>query len=108
MFITLSGESMYEILKSLTHPHKPSSVEYKEILKLLKKHFTPKTNKRAERYKFYKATQETGETLSDFIVRLKSLSQTCKFGDFLDGEQGDVGKFKLKVLDEALANYCFI
>lgn len=30
MFITLSGESMHEILKSLTQPKKPSEVEYDE------------------------------------------------------------------------------
>lgn len=105
MFITLSGEVMYDILKSLTYPKKPSTVAYKDILELLQEHFTPKSNKRAERYKFYKAIQETGETLSDFIVRLKSLSQTCKFGDFLDTETGaGVGKFKLKILDEALTD----
>lgn len=105
MFITLSGESMYEILKSLTCPKKPSTVEYKELLKLLHVHFTPKRNKRAERYKFNKAVQENGEALSDFIVRLKSLSQTCKFGDFLDEEIGaNIAKLKLKVLDEALTD----
>lgn len=105
MFITWSGESMYDILKSLTIPKKPSEVSYEDILKLLKKHFTPKRNKRAERYKFYKAIQQTGETLNDFIIRLKSLSQTCMFGDFFDNEKGDnIAKLKIKVLDEALTD----
>ena len=35
-------------------------------------------------------------------MRLKSLSQTCKFGDFLEGN--DVAKFKLKALDDALTD----
>lgn len=105
MFITLSGEAMYDILKSLTHPVKPSEKKYDEILTLLRKHFTPKCNKRAERYKFNKVKQESGESISDFIVRLKTLAQTCKFGDFLDNETGaSVGKYKLKILDEALTD----
>lgn len=105
MFITLAGESMYDILKSLTTPKKPSTVDYEEILKLLKKHFTPERNKRAERYKFYMAKQEIGETLNDFIVRLKSLSQTCEFGDVLKGETGNnVATIKIKILDEALTD----
>lgn len=105
MFITLSGEAMYDILKSLTHPNKPSEKTYKEILDLLRGHFMPKSNKRVERYKFNKAIQESGEKISEFIVRLKTLAQTCKFGDFLESETGpSVGKFKLKILDEALTD----
>lgn len=104
-FITLAGEAMYEILKPLTHPVKPSEKSYKEILKLLRKHFTPQSNKRAERYKFNQVMQESGEQISEFIVRLKSLAQTCKFGDFLDNEKGEaVGGYKLKILDEALTD----
>lgn len=105
LFITISGEAMYEILKSLTHPEKPSTKPYADLIKLVQGHFTPKRNKRAERYRFYKAAQETSETLSEFIIRLKSLAQTCKFGDFLDAEVGEeVGKYKLKILDEALTD----
>lgn len=73
MFITLSGEAMYDILKSLTHPVKPSTKSYAEIIALLRNHFTPKCNKRAERYKFHKIIQESGEKISEFIVRLKTL-----------------------------------
>lgn len=40
--------------------------------------------------------QENGESISEFIVRLKSASQLCKFGDFLDKEKGEnIGKYKL-------------
>lgn len=69
------------------------------------KHFTPKANKRAERYKFNKVIQESGVSISEFIVRLKSLSEPCKFGDFLDDEKGEkVGAYKLKILDESLTD----
>ncbi|XP_037034304.1 uncharacterized protein LOC119073094 isoform X2 [Bradysia coprophila] len=105
MFITISGEAMYDILKSLTCPDKPSSKSYTEIMKLLREHFTPKSNKRAERYKFNQVVHETGEKISDFIVRLKSVSQKCKFGDFLENETGaNIANYKMKVLDEALTD----
>lgn len=105
MFITLVGEALYDTLKSLTAPVKPSTLQYEKILELLRKHFTPENSKRAERYKFNQTVQEPGENINDFIVRLKSLSQTCKFGDFLDDETGEsIGKFKLKILDEALTD----
>ncbi|KAJ6638946.1 hypothetical protein Bhyg_11684 [Pseudolycoriella hygida] len=47
LFIIISGEDMYEILKSLTQPAKPSTKTYKELIELLQNHFTPKRNKRA-------------------------------------------------------------
>lgn len=105
LFITIAGEDMYEMLKKLTTPDKPRTKSYDELIKLVKKHLTPKRNKRAERYKFYKASQEVGESLSEFIIRLKPLSQTCEFGDFLVTEKGDqIASFKLKILDEALTD----
>lgn len=33
MFITLAGEDIYNILRSLTHPKKPSELAYREMLK---------------------------------------------------------------------------
>lgn len=107
MFITIAGSGMYEILKSLTFPEKPSSKPYEDILSLLHEHFTPKSNKRAERFKFNQVVQENGEGVSEFIVRLKSVSQLCKFGDFFDAEvdkNGNLAKYKIKVLDEALTD----
>lgn len=104
-FISIAGEAMYDILKKLTLPVKPSELSYNELLKKLRNHFKPLNNKRAERYKFNKAVQEQGETISEFIIRLKSLSQTCLFGDFLDNENGEsVGNYKLKILDESLTD----
>lgn len=39
---------------------------------------------------FYDASQEIRETLSEFIVRLKSLSQTCIFSDLFDGQAAQI------------------
>lgn len=38
----------------------------------------------SERYKFHNRNQKTHEKISEYIIELKSLSQECKFGEFLD------------------------
>lgn len=38
----------------------------------------------AERYKFYCAHQEPGKDINSFAAKLKNLSKSCKFGNFLD------------------------
>ena len=37
----------------------------------------------AERHKFWTASQEESESVSEFMVRLKKLASTCSFGAFL-------------------------
>lgn len=106
LFITIAGPDVYDILMSLTVPELPSAKPFDEFLKLLRDHFTPKKNKRAERYKFNKAVQEEGELLNEFIVRLKSLSQTCRFGEFMDDvtDIKSIASIKLSILNDALTD----
>ena len=86
LLITIIGADIYDVLMSLTVPELPSTKTFNVLMKKLRDHFAPQRNKRAERYKFNKAIQEEGEAISEFIVRIKSLSQSCRFGDFLDLE----------------------
>ncbi|KAJ6642265.1 hypothetical protein Bhyg_07212, partial [Pseudolycoriella hygida] len=111
------GHEIYDILKSLTVPEKPSAKTFNELLKILRNHFAPRKNKRAERYKFNKAVQQSGESINEFIVRLKSLAQTCKFGEFktpakvtekakkeTEAVVDNVSNYKMLILDEALTD----
>lgn len=99
LFITVMGADVYEVLVSLSVPALPSTLSFNQILKKLNAHFKPQINKRAERYKFSKMVQESGEVISDFVVRLKAAAQLCEFGDFLTGE-GEA--FKIATLENAL------
>lgn len=38
----------------------------------------------AERFRFHRRHQTEGKTLTDYIVDLKRLASTCKFGHFLN------------------------
>lgn len=101
VFISIMGPETYDILRSLTVPGKPSSKTFEELLKILGSHFAPKENKRAERYKFNNAMQQADESISEYIVRLKSLAQTCCFGEFkitvkVKGKSSD-GKTEVEV-----------
>ena len=104
MFLTIAGPDIYEVLMSLTVPDLPSSKKYDDLIKLLREHFTPRTNKRAERYRFYKAFQQEGEIISEFIVRLRSLSQSCQFGGFINADDKNIAQYKLAILNDALTD----
>lgn len=100
-FITLMGAEIYELLTTLVAPELPSTKSYDNLMEIMRTHFAPKRSKHAERYRFYMAVQNDDETISDYIVRLKTLARTCNFGDYL-GEETDVGKYRLAALEDAL------
>ena len=64
---------MYRVLEDLCTPQKPSNKSLEEITQLLLEHFKPKHLVVAESFKFYNAKQEEGESISNFLVRLKHL-----------------------------------
>lgn len=63
-------------------PRKPSDYKYVDLMAELRNHFSPKTNIRYERYKFMSRQLGDHETLTDFIVDLKFLADSCDFKVF--------------------------
>ena len=84
MFITTAGPSIFALASSLLAPTDVASAEYEKMLELLKGHFKPRTIIIYERFKFYQCNQEQGETIADFVARLRKLAQSCNFEDFLE------------------------
>lgn len=80
--LTLIGGKMYALLKSLTTPTKPTEMSFKDIVEMMGRHLTPKAIVIAERYKFFKCTQEEGQSVRDFLARLQKLAETCEFGAY--------------------------
>ncbi|XP_016518477.1 uncharacterized protein LOC107833495 [Poecilia formosa] len=68
----------------LCAPDKPSEKSYEALVDLLQRHYIPKTNFIAERYKFHGRNQKDNETINEFVASLRKLAATCKFGAFLD------------------------
>lgn len=78
------GRDLNDALKFLISPRLPEALEYAEIQQALIKHFDHAKNKFAESIKFRKLTQNSGESVADFALRLKQGAVYCEFDAFLD------------------------
>lgn len=81
--ISVCGGDLYSIIKACAAPKKPTELTYSEVKDLLKKYFDPAVSTIAERFKFYGRQQSPDETISNYIVEIKSMSKNCKFETFL-------------------------
>ena len=84
MFLTVVGRKNNTLLMDLCAPLKPSVKKLSELIDLMRKHFVPKTNFFAERYKFNSRDQREDESISEYMASLRKVAATCKFGAFLD------------------------
>lgn len=84
LLVSLGGPELYRIIKLVAAPKKPKDCTYTDLLKALNSYFEPKRNILGERFIFHRRLQGADETVSEFIVEIKSLSQTCDFDTNLD------------------------
>ena len=78
--LSLIGSSSYRLLRDICHPDLPSTKDYNTLCTALKDHFSPKPIVIAERFRFYKRDQQGDESVKDFNVALRKLSEYCDFG----------------------------
>ncbi|XP_058828221.1 uncharacterized protein K02A2.6-like [Topomyia yanbarensis] len=81
--VTMAGPSLYSIAARICSPDDPCTKPYNELIQLLTTHLAPTVNVVAERYKFRKCEQSSGQSISDFIITLKAQSHSCSFAAFL-------------------------
>ena len=55
--------------------------KYDVVLKKFEDHCTPRRNEVFERYKFFTTSQQEGQTVDNYITKLKTLAAACEFGD---------------------------
>lgn len=82
--LSLIGPKTYGVLRDLTSPNLPKEKTYEQLCELLSKHFNPEPLVIAERFRFHKRDQKQGESVTDFNVSLRKLSEHCKFGQSLN------------------------
>ncbi|XP_028164039.1 uncharacterized protein K02A2.6-like [Ostrinia furnacalis] len=80
-FFTICGAQVFETVLALITPKKCSEVTYEDIVQILTKHYSPKPNEISTSFKFYNRNQKSGESASDFIAQLRTISVGCKFTD---------------------------
>ncbi|XP_054708231.1 uncharacterized protein K02A2.6-like [Uloborus diversus] len=84
VFISVIGIKTYKVLRNLLLPKSPGDCKYHELTSILKQHFKPSPILIAERFRFHRRNQLTGESVSRYLVELRRLASTCDFGSFLD------------------------
>ena len=72
-----AGEATQEIFETL----EDTGEDYKTAKEKLDEYFSPKKNVDYEIFQFRKATQQPGETIDQFVTRLRKLAATCEFHD---------------------------
>jgi len=70
-------ESTQEIFKTLPDIGK----DYTKAQEKLDEYFSPKKNFDYQTFQFRKAVQQLGETIDQFVTRLRQLVATCEFHD---------------------------
>ena len=83
VMLTVIGPKHYALLHHLVAPDDPATKSIDELLELLQKHFEPTPLVIAERFKFYRRTQENEETVAQFVAELRRLATHCNFGGSL-------------------------
>ena len=83
IFLSVVGPKTYKLLCSLVSPNKPEDKSIAELVQALKSHYNPEPSEIVERYKFHTRFRKPGESVATFVSELRTLAQTCTFGDSL-------------------------
>ena len=68
VFLAVVRSQAYKLLKNLCDPDNLNSKSYEELKQILQAHYEPAPIVIAERHKFWTASQEENESVSDFLV----------------------------------------
>ena len=74
-----AGEEVSDIFETLPDPGEEK--DYAKAVTALNTYFQPKVNKTYEIYMFRNASQNSGESLDSYCIRLRRLAQTCEFAN---------------------------
>jgi hypothetical protein len=78
------GPQTYQLLKNLVAPEKPNTLDYSELVEVLRRHWQPKPSKIVQRYHFHSRVQKDNESISEFVAELRKLAEHCEFADLED------------------------
>lgn len=78
------GTELNNALKFLVSPRNPADISYADLRTTLIKHFDRVRNKYVESIKFRQIVQESGESVAQFVLRLKQGAAHCEYAEFLD------------------------
>jgi hypothetical protein len=80
LLLHCAGEEVQTVFETLPN----TGDKYDDAKQKLTEHFKPLANVTFQRHLFRKEAQKDGETVSQFVVRLRRLAESCSFGDSKD------------------------
>lgn len=84
VLLSVCGSSVYQLVRNLLAPVKPSQKSFTELVQLVRNHFCPSPSVTVHRYNFNSRVQKEDETVSQFVAELRKTSEHCGFGDKLE------------------------
>ena len=102
-----AGLELQDVFFTLKEVGGGEDTAYQKCVKTLNKHFEPKVNIPFERYEFRNTKQEHGETIDQYIVRLRRKAAHCQFDKVEDAirdqviEKCESHRLRVKLLERA-------
>ncbi|KAF6033964.1 hypothetical protein EB796_007738 [Bugula neritina] len=94
------SEKQYSLVRDHATPRIPSEMSYEDVVNILKRHFKSTHNRLTERGQFREIRRSNGESVSDFVARLKSASRYCEFNEKLN--ENLVEQFRMGINDSLI------
>ncbi|KAK2564023.1 hypothetical protein P5673_012236 [Acropora cervicornis] len=87
LFLHSAGEDVQEIFETLADTG--AAADYVKAEKALNDYFIPKVNSTYQNHVFRSMEQQDGETVAQFVTRLKQVVKYCDYGDHSDNQIRD-------------------
>jgi len=79
ILLSVCGSKTYNLVCNLLAPARSSEKSYQELTELLKQHYNPRRSVIVQRFKFNSRVQQPRESIADFLVDLRRLSEHCQY-----------------------------
>ena len=89
ILMSIIGPKVHGLLRNLCAPDRPNSKTYVELCTMLKDHFNLKPLVIVERFYFNWRNQRAGESIAEYVAKLRQVVATCDFGDQLESALRD-------------------
>ena len=83
ILLSSCGASTYQLIRNLVAPGKPTDKTFSQIVLLVQDHHQPHPSNIIQRYNFHTCNQKAGESISEYVVQPRKLSEYCDFKDTL-------------------------
>lgn len=84
VLLTTIHLKVYEVIRELTFPRRPNEYTFVELTELMSTQFGKHESVWRKRIEFFELRQGSGESVSEWHIRIKCAAMSCKFGNMLN------------------------